>query len=409
MDLYLEVDPSIESKVVTRKDGKKRLYTRMNKALYGHMRSGRLFYEHISRTLDKMGFECNPDELCVWNKQVNGKQMTVVLYVDDLKVSFHTQEGINKFMSKLEETYGKLEPKKGNTFDYCGITLDYSTEGVCKLSTTKYIEEALGAFRSTGRTVKRGAKTPARVNLFVVREESQRLEEKIRKVFHSVFAKLPWVGIKTRPDILVALSFLGKRTTVADEDDWIKLERLLSYLESTKNMPLTLGIDDLQVVKWWADAAFGVHMDLKSHSGLLASLGRGAIYARSATQKLNTTSSTESEVVAVSEALAQALWTSSFLRNQGYEVKNALLKQDNQAAIRLHENSIMSRKKKSRYIDIRFFFIKDRIEKGDIKIAFCGTDDMLADYLTKPLQGAVFRRFRDAIMGIRRRRSEGVC
>ena len=69
----------------------------------------------------------------------------------------------------------------------------------------------------------------------------------------------------------------------------------------------------------------------------------------------------------------------------------------------------MSRKKKSRLIDIRFFFIKDRIEKGDIKVAFCGTDDMVADYLTKPLQGAVFRRFRDAIMGIKRRRSEGVC
>ena len=130
----------------------------------------------------------------------------------------------------------------------------------------------------------RGAKTPARVNLFEVGVETKRLEESTRKVFHSVFAKLLWVGIKTRPDILVALSFLGKRTTVADEDDWTKLERLLSYLESTKNMPLTLGIDDLQVITWWADAAFGVHMDLKSHSGLFASLGRGAIYAKSSAQ-----------------------------------------------------------------------------------------------------------------------------
>ena len=316
VDLYLEMDPSARSKVTVGRDGRKKLYTRMNKALYGHMRSGRLFYEHISDTLAKMGFVCNPDELCVWNRDVNGKQMTVVLYVDDLKVSFHTQEGIDEFILGLEKTYGALEPKKGKVFDYCGITLDYTTEGVCRLSTTKYIKEALETFRSTGRMVKKGAKTPARVNLFEIREETDKLEEKLRKVFHSVFAKLLWVGIKTRPDILVALSFLGKRTTVADEDDWTKLERLLSYLESTINMPLTLGIDDLHIVKWWADAAFGVHKDLKSHSGLLASLGRGAIYARSSAQKLNTTSSTESEVVAGSEALAQALWTSSFLRNQ---------------------------------------------------------------------------------------------
>ena len=90
-------------------------------------------------------------------------------------------------------------------------------------------------------------------------------------------------------------------------------------------------------------------------------------------------------------------------------IKNALLNQDNQAAIRLHENGVMSRKKKSRHIDIRFFFIKDRIEKGDVEVAFCGTEEMVADYLTKPLQGAVFRRFRDAIMGIKRRRCEGMC
>ena len=69
----------------------------------------------------------------------------------------------------------------------------------------------------------------------------------------------------------------------------------------------------------------------------------------------------------------------------------------------------MSRKKKSRHIDIRFFFIKDRIESGDVEIAFCGTEDMVADFLTKPLQGGVFRRFRDAIMGIKRCQSEGVC
>ena len=201
---------------------------------------------------------------------------------------------------------------------------------------------------------------------------------------------------------MVALSFLGKRTSKADVDDWVKLERLLSYLYDTKRMPLTVGIDNLSVVKWWADASFAVHRDMKSHTGVLASLGRGAIYARSAAQKLNTTSSTEGEVVAGSEALAQALWTSSFLRHKGYAVKNALLHQDNQAAIRMHTNGVMSRKRRSRHIDIRFFFIKDRVDAGDVEVTFCGTEGMVADFLSKPLQGGIFRKFRDAIMGIKR-------
>ena len=83
-------------------------------------------------------------------------------------------------------------------------------------------------------------------------------------------------------------------------------------------------------------------------------------------------------------------------------MKNALLNQDNQAAILLQTNGVMSRKKRSRHIDIRFFFIKDRIKAGDIEITFCGTENMVADFLTKPLQGSVFRRFRDAIMGVRK-------
>ena len=277
VDLYLDADPSAKNKVVVDKYGKKKLYAKMNKALYGHMRSGRLFYEHLSATLRGMGFCPNPDELCVWNKTIDGRQMTVVLYVDDLKVSFHSEEGLDDFIEDLEKVYGKLEPNRNKVFDYCGITMDYRTRGVCKLSAERYIEMAIEDFEKKNGKIKKGAKTPAQVNLFDVRDDIAQLDEMRRKVFHSVFARLLWVGVKARPDILVALSFLGKRVTKANDDDWGKLERLLSYLQDTKTMPLTLGIDDLQVVKWWADSSFAVHHDLKSHSGVLGSLGRGAI------------------------------------------------------------------------------------------------------------------------------------
>ena len=113
--------------------------------------------------------------------------------------------------------------------------------------------------------------------------------------------------------------------------------------------------------------------------------------------------------MAGSETLSQTIWTSSFLRHQGYDIKNALLNQDNQAAILLQTNGVISTKKRSRHIDIRFFFIRDRVDSGDIEITFCGTEDMVADFLTKPLQGSVFRRFRDTIMGLRKQCDEGVC
>jgi hypothetical protein len=397
VDLYLKVNPSAAPMVETKEGGKRVLFTRMHKALYGHMKSGRLFWMDISGRLKDIGFVSNPDDLCVLNKVVNEKQMTVVLHVDDLKISHVDGEEIEKVLSTLEKAYGKLEVQRGEVLEFLGLTLDYRTKGVCKIGAEGYIIKALESYEGK---IKSGAKTPASESIFQVRDDAEPLSEPERKRFHSTFALLLWVATMARPDILVPISFLGKRTTKADEDDRSKLERLLSYLASTKTMRLTLGVGNLEIIEWWADSAFAVHPDMKSHSGLFGSLGRGAIFARSVTQKLNTTSSTESEVVAAAEATTQALWTASFLKNQGYNVKHSLMHQDNQAAILLQKNGVMSRRKRSRHINIRFFFMKDRIDGGELKVAYCPTDAMSADYLTKPLQGAKFRIHRDTIMGL---------
>ena len=96
----------------------------------------------------------------------------------------------------------------------------------------------------------------------MVKEGTPALDESKRKIFNSFFARLLWVGVRTRPDIFW-LSLLGKRTAKSDQDDRIKLKQLLQYfLQDTRNMPLTLGIKGLQVVKWWTDAAFAVYPNM---------------------------------------------------------------------------------------------------------------------------------------------------
>ena len=125
----------------------------------------------------------------MWNKIIKEKQMTVVLYIDDLKVSFCEEDGsgeLDEFLRGLSKVYGKLEPNRDDVFDYCGINVDYGTKGVCKLSTTKYIEAAVTEFEAVHGKIKRGAKTPAQSKLFDDREGATLLEEKKRKVFHSV-------------------------------------------------------------------------------------------------------------------------------------------------------------------------------------------------------------------------------
>ena len=87
------------------------------------------------------------------------------------------------------------------------------------------------------------------------------------------------------------------------------------------------------------------------------------------------------------------------MQYQGYCIKNNVLYQDNQSAIRMKENGRNSCTGNSRHIDIRYFFSKDRVDKKEISIKCCPTTKMLADFFTKALQGNLFRFFRDILMG----------
>ena len=84
----------------------------------------------------------------------------------------------------------------------------------------------------------------------------------------------------------------------------------------------------------YIDASYGVHTDSKSHTGCIITLGKGAIYSKSATQKLNALSSTE----AVTEGSYQVFWTRYFLMEQGYRMQPATMFQDKMSTIQLLKN-----------------------------------------------------------------------
>jgi hypothetical protein len=129
---------------------------------------------------------------------------------------------------------------------------------------------------------------------------------------------------------------------------------------------------------------------MKSHTGGALSLGRGVIYGTSKQQKLNTKSSTEAELVGADDVMPQMLWTLYFLEAQGYKVDSNTLFQDNKSAILLETNGRGSSGKRTRHINVRYFFIADRVKSKEIQIAYCPTGIMIADYFTKPLQGLIF-------------------
>jgi hypothetical protein len=105
--------------------------------------------------------------------------------------------------------------------------------------------------------------------------------------------------------------------------------------------------DDIRMIRWWVDGSFAVHPDMKSHTGAVMSICKGTQYASSKRQKLNTRSSTEAELVAVDDVMAQVMWTRYFLEAQGYEVKENIIYQDNQSTMLLEKNGRKSIGKRS--------------------------------------------------------------
>ena len=119
-------------------------------------------------------------------------------------------------------------------------------------------------------------------------------------------------------------------------------------------------------------------------------MGKGAIHARSSKQKLVSKSSTEAELVALSDEASPVLWMRNFLELQGYQMQPATIYQDNMNTIALAEKG-RSTSDRTRHINIRYFFIKDKINSNERRIEYLPTEEMVADALTKLPQGELFK------------------
>jgi hypothetical protein len=244
------------------------------------------------------------------------------------------------------------------------------------------------------------AVTPAGAHLFQVNDKADILDDKTSDLYHHLVAKLLYLCKRARPDIMTATAFLTTKVSKPDTDDYKKLTRCIKYLREYPRMPLTLSASKDGVIKWWVDASFAVHQNMRSHTGAVMMLGQGGLYNMSTKQKINTTSSTEAELVGVNDAMPMVIWVRNFLIAQGFNVTDNTLYQDNQSAMLLERNGKSSSGRRTRHIEIRYFFVTDRIKNGELRVEYCPTGDMIADFFTKPLQGSLFRKMRAYIMGM---------
>ena len=150
---------------------------------------------------------------------------------------------------------------------------------------------------------------PAKGNLFDEDSETEAepLSEPETERYHRATTKQLFSSKRVRLDVDLAISFLCTKVAKPSKGDLEKLKRVLEYLKHTKNMKSTMSMNNMVYLQTWIDASYATHRDMRGHTGGVISMGKGMVIHGCSKQKINTKSSTESEIVGVSNFLTSCL------------------------------------------------------------------------------------------------------
>jgi hypothetical protein len=240
---------------------------------------------------------------CVFNFITQlGKQLTVVVYVDDLLMTSEDMHVLNDLVMYLRKMCKNItECSRDSFLSYFGMQFDFSEMGRVRIWMHGYVADPLSSLDATGVVA-----TPATLHLFDVCDEDQPIGATEKERFYTVVAKPLYLAKRVRPDNLTAVAFLATRVQKPTVHNQGKLMKVLKYLNGTPDLGIVLDLGAVAEPTAFVDASLAPHADGHSHSGSVITLGKGPIFVRSSKQRLVTKSSTEAELVAMSDERSTA-------------------------------------------------------------------------------------------------------
>jgi hypothetical protein len=250
-----------------------------------------------------MGYKVGPTDPCVFVKQVGDRIFILLLYVDDILaiVDKAEAERIRVTLVALVARFGTVQFEIGGRLSYLGMEIDIrDTSTVIDMSF--YVKQVV--VDAETRFVVTTYESPGVRTSYVVEDDTEKLSEDRRAWFHLVVAKVLYIAKRARPDVLTVVIFPCTRVQGATTEDEKKLLRVLGYLKQTSERILMLRATDAKSnVVAYMDAAYALHSDSKSHSGVIIYVGGTLCYVSSRKQKCMSKSPTEAELIALMDNL----------------------------------------------------------------------------------------------------------
>ncbi len=222
--------------------------------------------------------------------------------------------------------------------------------------------------------------------------------------YRTMVGSLIYASISTRPDITHAVNIVSRYMTNPTKVNMVMVKRVLRYLAGTSQYGLlydnnnNTGVYGEVNLTGYCDADWGGDLiDRKSTTGYCTFINGNMISWCTKKQRTVALSSTEAEYMAINEIAKEIMWLRIILKELSITVKTpTIIYVDNQSAIRISEND--TEHDRTKHIDIRHYYIRELIVKGDIKLKWLPTSEQLADIFTKPLGGTIFTNLRDKLM-----------
>lgn len=355
---------------------------KLRRALYGLRISPRLWQQEAASVLRKLGLQQAPEDPCVFV----GEGLLVFFYVDDILIASHTTAKAKAIQLEkdLEAHWELTDHGEAAWFLNIRIIRDRKQKKLW-LCQDSYVTSIATRYNLTDRppvytplpvdelTPYQGVATPKEILLYQ------------KKVGSAGYATTI-----TRPDAAKATARLAQFLTNPGPQHHQAADRVINYLYTTRNLAIeysadaaSTGIDSIQFA---SDASYGDHPDRKSSAGYICQAYGGPIDWKATKQPTVTTSTTEAELLGLSEAGKQVQWWRRLMNSLGFVPSHDLtIDCDNERTIGLLTSEDTAFETKLRHVDIHHHWLRQEVQEKRINVRWVATASMVADGLTKLL------------------------
>jgi hypothetical protein len=359
------------------KSGSEGKVLRLHKALYGLRQAPRAWNAKLDTSLARLGFVKCPSDHAVYTRRKDGGRLLLGVYVDDLIITGTSTAAIGEFKQEMTSLFRMSD--LGLLSYYLGIEVT-QRPGCIRLGQAAYAEKLLDRM---GMSDCNSTAAPMELRLKLSKNGTGTAVDP--SLYRSVVGGLRYL-VHTRPDICFTVGFLSRFMEKPTSEHMAAVKHLLRYIAGTKTLGCEYTHQEGKVrLVGYSDADHGGDIDdRKSTSGVLHFYGQSPVSWQSSKQKIVALSSCEAEYVAATSGACQGIWLRRLLGELlGHDDGAIELRVDNKSAIALTKNPVFH--DRSKHIQIRFHFIRQCVEDGDIDVQYVRTADQLSDALTKSL------------------------